>query len=541
MLGKLRIGPKLLLAPAAVLLLLIALAGIAWFALQRQNESLETLVRQRAPQLRAATELVAESQLAHTEVYQLLAWQAASFSAARIEPLVAGLRARHRAIERRFDVLNQLTPAGSAEQRLVEQAEAAHASYVKAVEDVIELARVDQSLGATAMSKAQLAFGAVAGHLSELARREQARSEQASNSARTNFHAIGAVMPLVIVLSIALSLLITFMVRRALLREVGEIGQSALDLASGNLMVKEKVYGSDEISDTSRALDASIRHLNTTLQSIFASARSIDSVSREIAAGSAELSCRAGEQATSLGHTASSVEALSATVSKTASRALVANRLAASASSVALKGGDMVEQLVTTLATIKGSSQAVVDIAAAIDAIASETNVLALNAAFEAARAGDSGRSFAQAADQVRALAQRSGEAARQIKALVAASVAEIDGGSLSVTAAGDSMVDIAVSVRQVGDLINQISQASEVQASGISEVSQAIVEMDHMTQQNSARVDEAAAAAASLQQQADSLARAVARFRLDEALLQMPPAPARAAGRHLRLASRRD
>lgn len=543
MLSKLRIGPKLLLAPGVVLVLLIVLSCGAYYAMVRQNHSLETIVQQRAAHLRDTAELVAAAQHAHTEMYQLLTWISASFSNARVDALIGDIHQRHVGIERRFSHLTRVTDAGSAERRFIEQAETAHATYVKAILDVIELSQMDQSMSANAMSKAERAFDVVALRLAELSRLEQELSEKASASAAADFRTISTLMPLVIALSIVLSLAITMAVRRALLREVTEIGDAAIGLASGNLLVGPRSYGKDEISDTSRVLDTSIRNLNATLKGILESARSIDNASREMALGNADLSIRTDAQASSLLQTACSMEQLTAVVSQTASNAQAANLLAENATSVAQKGGDVVERLLTTMSSIRGSSGKVVEIASVIDCIANQTSILALNAAVEAARAGEHGRGFAVVASEVRMLAQKSAVAAREIKELIAQSVALIEGGSASVVEAGHSMAHLATSVQQVGDIINEISHASAEQATGILEVSQAIVQMDHMTQQNSALVTQAAAAAESLQEQAVSLARAVAGFNLDEAeLLPLPPKRSGASGRknHLRLASKR-
>jgi methyl-accepting chemotaxis protein len=543
MLSRLRIGPKLLLAPGVVLLLLIVLSCGAYYAMVRQNQSLEVIVQQRAAHLRDTAALVASAHHAHTEMYQLLTWISASFSTARVEALVGDIHHNHAAIRQRFAGLATLTPAGSAERRFIEQAASAYAAYVSATLDVIELSQVDQSTSASAMSKAERAFDVVSTRLGELSRLEQELSEGASNGAAADFHTISTLMPLVIALSIVLSLAITMAVRRALLREVTEIGEAAIGLASGNLMVGPRSYGNDEIADTSRVLDTSIRNLNATLKGILASARSIDTASREMAIGNADLSSRTEAQASSLLQTVCSMEQLSAVVSQTASNAKAANRLAENASSVAIRGSGTVERLVATMASIRGSSGKVVDIAALIDNIANQTGVLALNAAVEAAHAGQHGIGFAVVASEVRMLARQTATAAREIKELIAHSVAEIDGGSASVLEAGHNMADLATSVQKVGDIISEISYASAEQASGMFEVSQAIVHMDQMTQKNSALVTEAAAAAESLQRQAVGLARAVAGFNLDEAaLLPLPPLPHRGSGRknHLRLASKR-
>ncbi|MES2318628.1 MAG: methyl-accepting chemotaxis protein [Pseudomonadota bacterium] len=539
MLGRLRIGPKLLLAPGVVLFLLIVSSLGAWYAMVRQNQSLESIVQVHAARIKDATDLVAEAQAAHARSYRLLTGIGGSFSQARIEALVGEIHQRHLAIESKFARLTRHAAAGSAERRFLEQAQAAHGAYVVAIENVIELARGDESIGANAMGKAERAFDMVALRLSELSGFEQQLSEAASQRAADDFKTISTLMPALVALSVILSLAITMAVRRALLKEVGDIGDAAVDLATGNLTVRRHSYGNDEISETSRALDTSIRTLNSTLKNILDSARSIDTASREIALGNVDLSSRTGVQASSLEQTTASMEALTATVNRTADNALEANRLAASASTIAQQGGSVVERLVGTMASIKGSSQKVVAILDAIEQIAGQTHMLALNAAFEAGRVGEQGRGFAAVAGEVRVLAQQALGAAGEMRALMAQSVAEIDGGSAAALEAGYSMAGLVSSVQQVEHMINKISDASVRQAIGISDVNCAIVQMDQMTQQNSALVEQAAAAAVSLQDQALSLSRAVLSFKLDET---GPPAPAPApkGGKpQLRLASK--
>jgi len=540
MLARLRIGPKLLLAPGLVLILLIISSCGAYYAMVRQNQSLESIVQERAARIKDATDLVADAQSAHARMYQLLTWISGSFSAARIDALLADLHQRHSAIDRRFASLTRNTAPGSAERRFLEQSEAAHAVYVKAILDVIELAQVDQSIGANAMIKAERAFDMVALRLQELSHLEQELAQRAAQRAADDFSLISTLMPVLVALSIILSLAITMAVRRALLAEVQEIGEAALDLASGNLTVRRRVYGYDEISETSRALDTSIRNLNVTLKNILDSAQSIDTASREIALGNADLSVRTERQASSLEQTSATMEELTATVSQTADSAQAANLLAANATSIAQQGGGVVERLVLTMASIRGSSRKVAEIVGVIDDIACQVNVLALNAAVEAARAGENGIGFAVVASEVRVLAQRSATAAREIKELIAHSVAEIDGGSAAAEAAGHSMAHVVSSVQQVGDMIDAISSASAEQASGIVDVNYAIVQMDQMTQQNSALVEQAAAAAESLQDQALNLSKAVASFKLDENVQAAPP-QVKGARPRLRLASSKD
>jgi methyl-accepting chemotaxis protein len=244
--------------------------------------------------------------------------------------------------------------------------------------------------------------------------------------------------------------------------------------------------------------------------------RSIDTASKEIASGNLDLSTRTELQASSLQQTASAMETLTLAVKDNASNARLATELAAEATRLATSGGQSVDRAVTTMESIRASSRKIVEIIGVIDGISFQTNLLALNAAVEAARAGEQGRGFAVVASEVRTLAQRSASAAKEIKALIADSVAIIDNGNASVSEAGTSMVSVVASVQQVNDIISRISVASNEQAEGIAEVNLAVGQMDDMTQQNAALVEQAAAAAASLHEQTVNLARAVSIFRIE-------------------------
>jgi methyl-accepting chemotaxis protein len=242
----------------------------------------------------------------------------------------------------------------------------------------------------------------------------------------------------------------------------------------------------------------------------------IATASGEIAAGNMDLSSRTEQQASSLEETASSMEELTSTVKQNADNARQANSLALSASEVAVKGGQVVSQVVDTMASINDSSKKIVDIIGVIDGIAFQTNILALNAAVEAARAGEQGRGFAVVAAEVRNLAQRSAGAAKEIKSLIGDSVQKVDAGAKLVDQAGSTMEEIVESVKRVTDIMGEITAASQEQSAGIEQVNQAISQMDQVTQQNAALVEEAAAAAGSLQDQSSKLAEVVSVFRLD-------------------------
>ncbi|WP_343731380.1 methyl-accepting chemotaxis protein [Duganella sp.] len=543
MLSKLKIGPKLLLAPGVVLILLIVLSAGAYLGLLRQNQSLDNMVQQRAVRLKAAADLVANAHKAHTEIYQLLTWINASFSAPRVDALVRDIHLRHAALDRQFAQLEMATQSDPAERRFVAQSQAAHSVYVKATQDVIELAMADLSMAANAMSKAERAFDVVAQRLEELSRLEQSLSERAYADAETDFSVLSTWMPIVVALSIALSLLVTMAVRNAMLKEVREIGAAAVDLAEGNLTVRQRVYGRDEIAETSRALDTSIRNLNTTLKTILASAQSIDQASREVAQGNAVLARRTRAQAGTLEEGGEAMRQLGVQLAQTATHAELACQLSQCANSFAARGGSVVQRLVVTMASIRGSSRRVVEIVGVIDGLAVQTHMLALSAAVEAARAGEHGEGFAVVAGEVRSLAQRSASAAQEIKLLIADSAAEIDNGTRSVEEAGASMAEIVDAVRQVGDIIGQIGDTNAEQAQGVLGMQQAIVSMDQITQQNLALVQQAAAAASTLQRQAIYLSEAVAIFKLDEGV--EPPDASRLAGSprvvRLRLASVRS
>ncbi len=290
----------------------------------------------------------------------------------------------------------------------------------------------------------------------------------------------------------------------------------ARSVAAGDLTQKIEVRSGDETGQLLQALKRMNDSLIQTVGQVRRSTETIGVASAEIASGNADLSSRTETQASSLEETASSMEELTSTVRQNAENARQANQLVVSASDFAVKGGQVVGQVVDTMGSIKESSKKIVDIIGVIDGIAFQTNILALNAAVEAARAGEQGRGFAVVAAEVRNLAQRSAGAAKEIKGLIGDSVDKVDVGSKLVDEAGKTMSEIVTSVKHVADIMNEITAASQEQSSGIEEVNRAIGQMDEMTQQNAALVEQAAAAAASMQEQAVQLAQAVSVFKLE-------------------------
>jgi methyl-accepting chemotaxis protein len=514
MLKKLRIGPKLLLAPGLVLILLIVTAGSACYGMVRQNASLENLVQVRAARLKAAADVSGEAKHAHANIYQLLAWINGSFAKARLDGLTSDIHSKHAAIDAQLAALASI--ADPAERKIIDACSAALAGYRKSVMVTIELAQVDQSTATASMSKAEKEFGLLSNQLVQLSTLERTLSETAYGAAKSDFRTLVMTMAALVLLSIGLSIMTTFLVRRAMLGDIRAIADVVGELAEGRLTAGVANDGRDEIAATSRALDHTIARLTVTLRSILGSVRSIDTASQEIATGNLDLSTRTEMQAGALEQTASAMETLTVAVKENANNARLATELAASAATLAANGGKAVDRAVSTMESIKASSRKIVEIIGVIDGISFQTNILALNAAVEAARAGEQGRGFAVVASEVRTLAQRSAAAAKEIKALIAASVAIIDGGSASVNEAGASMGHIVASVQQVNDIIARISVASSEQADGIAEVNHAVGQMDDMTQQNAALVEQAAAAAASLHEQTINLAQAVSIFKME-------------------------
>ena len=312
-----------------------------------------------------------------------------------------------------------------------------------------------------------------------------------------------------------LALWLSWLMQRRIVAELARAGAVAKAVAGGDLRVEAGSRRSDEVGDMMRALGAMTAQLNRSISTVMDSSESIRVASAEIATGNQDLSLRTEQTATNLQRAAASTEQLTGTVRQSVDSARQANQLATSAAEVAARGGHVVGQVVATMEEINASARKIVDIIGVIDGIAFQTNILALNAAVEAARAGEQGRGFAVVASEVRNLAGRSAQAAREIKSLIGASVEKVDSGSRLVAEAGRTMVEIVGSVKRVADIIAEITAAAAEQSAGIGQVNVAVAELDQMTQQNAALVEQSAAAAKSLREQAQRLAQVVSAFQL--------------------------
>ena len=357
---------------------------------------------------------------------------------------------------------------------------------------------------------------------------EQRRSQAIVDGERSQNNAyivIAAVCGVIVLLGLVTASLIL----RTITRPLHDAVTLADRIADGDLTVNVQIDRHDELGRLLKSLNAMAERLRSVVGQVRSGVESVSSASGQIASGNQDLSARTEQTAANLEETAASMEELTATVTQSADTARQANQLASTAAQAAEQGGQVVHQVVQSMGQITDSSRKIADIIGVIDSIAFQTNILALNAAVEAARAGEQGRGFAVVAGEVRSLAQRSAEAAKEIKQLITTSVDNVQSGSEQVERAGQSMAEIVASVRRVSDLIGEITASSTEQRDGINQVNQAVSNLDQMTQQNAALVEESSAAAQSMQEQARRLSDVVAVFKLgqDAAAFRVPAAAA--------------
>ncbi|MDN4054051.1 methyl-accepting chemotaxis protein [Massilia sp. YIM B02763] len=404
------------------------------------------------------------------------------------------------------------------EQRaLLAKVKEAREKAMPIVSNIVTLARANRNDEAIALLKRDAVPAAKAWQeaLNTMLDDQAARNETEQTRGKADYEQARVVLAVVSVLATLVAVAVAWFITRSITAPMRRAVDIARTVAGGDLTSRIEVDSTDETGE----LLAALKEMNGSLQTIVGRVRSgtgtLVTASGEIASGNLDLSSRTEQQASALEETASSMEELTATVKQNAENARQANQLAKSASDVAKRGGAVVADVVTTMDSIHESASKIVDIIGVIDGIAFQTNILALNAAVEAARAGEQGRGFAVVASEVRNLAQRSAAAAKEIKALIGDSVGKVDEGSRLVQQAGSTMEDIVTSVRRVTDIMAEISSASHEQEAGIEQINQAIGEMDSVTQQNAALVEEAAAAAQSMQEQSNALEQLVSTFKI--------------------------
>jgi methyl-accepting chemotaxis protein len=457
-----------------------------------------------------------------------------------LEPYKAGMEAFHKHLAQ----ARSLTADNPAQQERLKRLEEAQQKWMlDAIDPVIKLRRESGDADMAAVVAAEQAGKGKQGMdtmralVADIKNAETALLEQRQQQAHELQRSMSKILIGGGVAAVVLALLIAVNLARNITVPLGRAVDLAKQVAQGDLTARVEVASKDETGQ----LMAALKDMNDSLVSIVSRVRSgtdaIANASTEISAGNQDLSARTEQQAGSLEETASSMEELTSTVKQNADNARSANQLAAAASETAAQGGAVVSEVVQTMGAINESANKIVDIIAVIDGIAFQTNILALNAAVEAARAGEQGRGFAVVASEVRNLAQRSANAAKEIKTLISDSVEKVEAGTRLVDQAGATMGNVVASVKRVSDIIGEIAAASDEQQSGIEQVNQAITQMDQVTQQNAALVEEAAAAAEAMKGQAASLSELVGTFRVDERFAA-PAVPA-VANRPVQVAAR--
>lgn len=522
-----KIGVRLNGAFAIILLLMLTLVLISIFRFSAISASTNKIIEQdfvSAMSADAINTLSGDNARRIMTLFILPTKEERAKSYAKID-------ANKAAITAALETMNKLLES-EEEKTLYTKIQNARATYLTSFLKVADLIEADEKDNAAIMMNAETfpALDTLLGYTNELADLQKkhvtAGGAEAARDISSSIILMIAVGILALVFGIGFALWLTNAITKPLIAAVNV----AQRVANGDLTTQIEVGSSDETGQLLQALKDMNSSLSKTVCEVRIGTDSIATASGQISSGNMDLSNRTESQASSLEETASSMEELTSTVRQNADNARQANQLVVTASDVAVKGGQVVSEVVHTMNSIKESSRKIVDIIGVIDGIAFQTNILALNAAVEAARAGEQGRGFAVVAAEVRNLAQRSAGAAKEIKALIGDSVEKVDAGSKLVDAAGMTMNEIVTSVKQVADIMTEISSASQEQSSGIEQVNQAIAQMDEMTQQNAALVEEAAAAAKSMQDQALALGQAVSIFKL----IGVSAAPRPAATSHV-------
>jgi methyl-accepting chemotaxis protein len=522
-LNQLRLGKRLGLGFGLVLALLVAVAAVTTLRLEGlRSDSAQVLELQRRAALaegwRADVHLNASRALAIAKSGGLK--EVDEFFA----PLMKDTSARISATQK------ELTEAVDSDKGrvLISAIGERRDVYVAARKDV--LAQLSGGNGAEAQKllaeKMMPAANAYVDAISALARFQDERVNEATETMAAQVRGTEMLLLGLTLAALVVGVGFALTITRSVTRPLEATAAAADRMAGGDMTVRIAVEGRDEVSELQQALQRMQQALAGLVSEVRSTSESIATASSQIATGNQDLSTRTEQTASNLQQAASSLEELTGTVGQTADSARTANQLAASASTAAQRGGEVVSQVVSTMNDIQTASRRIADIIGTIDGIAFQTNILALNAAVEAARAGEQGRGFAVVAGEVRTLAQRSAEAAREIKSLIGASVEKVDTGTRLVGEAGGAMEEIVSGVRRVTDVIGEISAATTEQSGGLRQVNEAVAQLDQMTQQNAALVEESAAAAQSMAEQSRRLTGVVGRFRVDG----MAAAPAAAA-----------
>ena len=508
----LKISTQLALGFGLMALLLVLMGAITLIKLGTVHERFDLVINDRVVKIKEINEVEDQLNQAARSLRNMLLFDKPE----QVQAEFARIEESRQRIAGAMEKLQRQITTGRGRE-LLQGVQSARQAYLPAMERFLALVRQQQTEAArglllSELRPAQLAYFQALDALVEF--QEQLLQEDATAA----FSAESAVRAAVLVVglaALAFAVALGWLITRSVTQPIHSAIEVARAVAAGDLSQRVEAQGHNETAQLLAALQAMQASLVDVVGRVRQNAESVATASAQIAQGNQDLSGRTEEQASALQQTAASMEQLNSSVQQNTDGAKQANQLAQGASSVAERGGSVVQEVVATMKEINDSSRRISDIIGVIDGIAFQTNILALNAAVEAARAGEQGRGFAVVAGEVRSLAQRSAEAAREIKSLIMASVERVERGSLLADQAGDTMTDVVTAIKRVTDLMGEISAASVEQSNGVAQIGGAVSQMDQTTQQNAALVEESAAAAESLRVQAAQLVDAVAVFRI--------------------------
>jgi methyl-accepting chemotaxis protein len=512
-LNNLKIRTRLLLGFGLLLALLLVAVAVSFGRLVQTEADMRAATDyQRRANL--ANEWVQKSQLNANRIVAVAKAAGLPDVESYFGPLIKATSEENLAIQKNLEGAETSDKGRALMAAIAER----RAPYLESIAKLQEHLKVSDQPAVEALLKEKLLplGAAYMAAMGDLKKHEDALVVQRTEELRNGVESAKMMLAVLVIASLAVGIGGSLVITRSVTTPIGEAVEVARVIAANDLSHTVKSDRKDELGDLLRALGQMQTSLRQMVGQVRSATDSISTASAEIATGNQDLSIRTEQTASNLQQAASSMEQLTGTVKQSADSARQANQLAASAAEVAARGGEVVSKVVSTMDDINASSKKISDIIGVIDGIAFQTNILALNAAVEAARAGEQGRGFAVVAGEVRSLAQRSAQAAKEIKGLIGASVEKVESGSRLVADAGQTMQEIVGSVQRVTDIIGEITAASSEQSDGIGQVNTSVVQLDQMTQQNAALVEQSAAAAESLKEQAVRLAQVVGTFRLD-------------------------
>ena len=501
-------------APAIVILCLMLVTSIGWFSARSLTTDLREVAGAGVERVVAAQAFATQLTQMHQRLYQSMTWEAIGQRAERIKELDNGLLAELTAFGKTLDNAGNDADLSADQQTALRAVHKSYLVYAKTAADALDMKSAGVANAAGYVVTVDGQYTKVREQIDGFVKVERDLAATAVEQAERSANRVSLISLGVSAAALVVCALLSLTFVRAITRPLERAARIADDLADGDLRTRDVERSNDATGRVLGSLEVVSRNLSEIVSEVRSTAQEVNNASGEIASGNADLSARTEHTASALEQTAASVEQLAATIRLSADNAQQADALARQATSVAVEGGAVVGDVVAAMDEISTQARRIADIIGTIDGIAFQTNILALNAAVEAARAGEQGRGFAVVASEVRSLAQRSGEAAKEIRTLIGSSVEQVERGTARVQVAGDTMTRVVESIQRVSQMVGDITRAASAQASDIAQVNQAITEMDKTTQQNAAMVEQATAATESLRAQSERLVESLARFK---------------------------